>query len=344
MSPPAASTSTTSPTSSTTRCPEDEKTYVHRIGRTGRAGRTGVAVTLVDWDELARWKMIDKALGLGCPDPPRPTPVRRICTPNSTSRPTRRHRGHAAQIAGQTRHIGSARRRPTAPRSPKSSRQRQRTRGGKSQPATPLRPVPPTAQNPPATQQRLPAPRTPATALTTGAAAVVAPASRRAWPRMPTEPVSLPPDGQTGTPHQGRCVGRGNDRGGGRRGGGFDLVDQRCPGHDQPARGGPPPSPRSARQVPASLKQLWTAPTHRPTSLSRSSEPSSPPTGVPSKGVIRSPARCGGATHAAAICAGSPGSTATRSRSTETTGAAVRSARSTDRPVAAARPKQLRRP
>src|SRR5262245_48258912 len=49
--------------------PEDEQAYVHRIGRTGRAGKTGVAVTLVDWDELARWEMIDKALGLGCPDP-----------------------------------------------------------------------------------------------------------------------------------------------------------------------------------------------------------------------------------------------------------------------------------
>ena len=51
------------------QCPEDEKMYVHRIGRTGRAGRTGVAVTLVDWDELPRWTMIDKALGLGSPEP-----------------------------------------------------------------------------------------------------------------------------------------------------------------------------------------------------------------------------------------------------------------------------------
>jgi superfamily II DNA/RNA helicase len=49
--------------------PEDEQAYVHRIGRTGRAGKTGIAVTLVDWDDLARWTMIDKALGLGCPDP-----------------------------------------------------------------------------------------------------------------------------------------------------------------------------------------------------------------------------------------------------------------------------------
>ncbi|MDT5001103.1 MAG: hypothetical protein QOK12_3208, partial [Mycobacterium sp.] len=41
----------------------------HRIGRTGRAGKTGIAVTLVDWDELPRWTTIDKALGLGSPDP-----------------------------------------------------------------------------------------------------------------------------------------------------------------------------------------------------------------------------------------------------------------------------------
>jgi superfamily II DNA/RNA helicase len=49
--------------------PEDEQAYVHRIGRTGRAGKTGIAVTLVDWDELPRWTMIDKALGLGSPEP-----------------------------------------------------------------------------------------------------------------------------------------------------------------------------------------------------------------------------------------------------------------------------------
>jgi superfamily II DNA/RNA helicase len=51
------------------QCPDDDKVYVHRIGRTGRAGREGVAVTLVDWDELARWSLIDTALGLECPDP-----------------------------------------------------------------------------------------------------------------------------------------------------------------------------------------------------------------------------------------------------------------------------------
>ena len=51
------------------QCPEDEKTYVHRIGRTARAGADGISVTFVDWDDLARWKMIDTALTLGLGEP-----------------------------------------------------------------------------------------------------------------------------------------------------------------------------------------------------------------------------------------------------------------------------------
>jgi superfamily II DNA/RNA helicase len=50
-------------------CPDDEKTYLHRIGRTGRAGATGVAVTLVDWADVTRWKVINAALDLPFDDP-----------------------------------------------------------------------------------------------------------------------------------------------------------------------------------------------------------------------------------------------------------------------------------
>ena len=50
-------------------CPEDEKTYVHRIGRTGRAGATGVAVTFVDWADVTRWKVINKTLDLPFDEP-----------------------------------------------------------------------------------------------------------------------------------------------------------------------------------------------------------------------------------------------------------------------------------
>ena len=45
-------------------CPDSEMTYVHRIGRTGRAGAKGIAVTLVDWADVTRWKVINKALDL----------------------------------------------------------------------------------------------------------------------------------------------------------------------------------------------------------------------------------------------------------------------------------------
>ena len=83
--------------------PEDEQAYVHRIGRTGRAGKTGIAVTLVDWDELARWTMIDKALGLGCPTRrdvlQLAAPVRRAGHPDRTQG----HRRRPAQGAGQAR-------------------------------------------------------------------------------------------------------------------------------------------------------------------------------------------------------------------------------------------------
>ncbi len=50
--------------------PEDDKTYLHRIGRTARAGASGTAVTFVDWDSLPRWGLIAKTLDLEIGDPP----------------------------------------------------------------------------------------------------------------------------------------------------------------------------------------------------------------------------------------------------------------------------------
>jgi superfamily II DNA/RNA helicase len=112
--------------------PEDEQAYVHRIGRTGRAGKTGVAVTLVDWDELARWTMIDKALGLCCPDP----------SETYSSSP---HLYVELDIPTEAKGAIGTARKPQANRAPSggrngdrpgqqrnSDRQRQRTRGGKS--------------------------------------------------------------------------------------------------------------------------------------------------------------------------------------------------------------------
>jgi superfamily II DNA/RNA helicase len=50
-------------------CPEDDKTYLHRVGRTGRAGAEGTAITLIEWAEVTRWQVINKTLGLPFNDP-----------------------------------------------------------------------------------------------------------------------------------------------------------------------------------------------------------------------------------------------------------------------------------
>ncbi len=117
------------------QCPDDEKTYVHRIGRTGRAGKTGVAVTLVDWDELPRWTLIDNALNLSCPDPAEtysssPHLFTELNIPAEASgtigRPARSSAKRAEGTDGERRETSADRQR--APRN--TTRSRRRTRGG----------------------------------------------------------------------------------------------------------------------------------------------------------------------------------------------------------------------
>ncbi|APT93074.1 DEAD/DEAH box helicase [Corynebacterium phocae] len=50
--------------------PDDPMTYIHRIGRTGRAGNTGIAITMVGYDELPKWRLINDEFDLGQPEPP----------------------------------------------------------------------------------------------------------------------------------------------------------------------------------------------------------------------------------------------------------------------------------
>ncbi|MGO3328595.1 DEAD/DEAH box helicase, partial [Gordonia sp. (in: high G+C Gram-positive bacteria)] len=117
------------------QCPDDDKTYVHRIGRTGRAGRTGIAVTLVDWDELHRWELIDKALGLGMPEP---------VETYSTSEHLREDMNIPADADGRVagaRQTSEERHEARADRpAQRKTRNRRRTRGGQSgQAAAPTR-------------------------------------------------------------------------------------------------------------------------------------------------------------------------------------------------------------
>ncbi|OBK23029.1 DEAD/DEAH box helicase [Mycobacterium asiaticum] len=114
------------------QCPEDEKMYVHRIGRTGRAGRTGIAVTLVDWDELERWAMIDKALGLGSPDPSEtysssPHLYEELSIPAETTGNV----GAPRKAPAKRREASSSSGSSAPERAARRSKPRKRTRGGK---------------------------------------------------------------------------------------------------------------------------------------------------------------------------------------------------------------------
>ncbi|MFJ9888178.1 DEAD/DEAH box helicase [Streptomyces sp. NPDC091287] len=127
--------------------PEDEKTYLHRIGRTGRAGAKGIAITLVDWDDIPRWQLINKALDLKFPDPPEtystsPHLFEELGIPAGTKgvlpRAERTRAGLRAEEVEDLGETGGRGRKAAAPapareeREPRTRtpRQRRRTRGG----------------------------------------------------------------------------------------------------------------------------------------------------------------------------------------------------------------------
>ncbi|MDT0457128.1 DEAD/DEAH box helicase [Streptomyces sp. DSM 41527] len=127
--------------------PEDEKTYLHRIGRTGRAGAKGTAVTLVDWDDIPRWKLINKALDLAFDEPEEtystsPHLYEQLNIPAGTKgvlpRNERTRAGLAAEEVEDLGETGGRGRGPRKgavveeerPQRTRTPRQRRRTRGG----------------------------------------------------------------------------------------------------------------------------------------------------------------------------------------------------------------------
>jgi superfamily II DNA/RNA helicase len=131
------------------QAPEDSMTYVHRIGRTARAGKSGTAVTLVDWDDVPRWKIICDELDLPFHEPEEtysnsPHLYLELQIPEGASgtlpRAERTRAGLDAEEVedlggrkqrdprGSRRPPGSLERRPE--RTPRPARARTRTRGG----------------------------------------------------------------------------------------------------------------------------------------------------------------------------------------------------------------------
>jgi superfamily II DNA/RNA helicase len=130
-------------------CPEDEKTYIHRIGRTGRAGASGIAITFVDWADLHRWKLINKALDLPFEEPQEtystsehlfhdlgvpPGTKGRIAEPAPAERPAREERAGRPDRSDRSE-------RPERGERPARDRNRRRTRGGRPSDGSPAGPA-----------------------------------------------------------------------------------------------------------------------------------------------------------------------------------------------------------
>ncbi|MET9591308.1 DEAD/DEAH box helicase [Streptomyces sp. NPDC006516] len=200
--------------------PEDEKTYLHRIGRTGRAGAKGIAITLVDWDDIPRWQLINKALDLKFPDPPEtystsPHLYEELGIPAGTKgvlpRAERTRAGLRAEevedlgeTGGRGRKSAASAPAPREERPPRTPRQRRRTRGGSSMeegavtvpaPSTEAAPVEDASE--PRTPRRrrrtrAAAPEAVAEAVAEAAVAVTEAPAVEAAPVAEAEPVSKP--------------------------------------------------------------------------------------------------------------------------------------------------------
>ena len=130
------------------QCPEDAMTYVHRIGRTARAGKSGSSVTLVDWDDLPKWKLICDTLDLPFHEPSETYSTSKhlyleLDIPETAKGVLpRSERTRAGLAAEQVEDLGGPKKRPsrgsdarTASPSSRGSRTRTRSGGGSSEQA-----------------------------------------------------------------------------------------------------------------------------------------------------------------------------------------------------------------
>ncbi|MEV7761755.1 DEAD/DEAH box helicase [Curtobacterium flaccumfaciens] len=125
--------------------PDDPDTYLHRAGRTGRAGKTGIAVTFVDWDDLHKWTLIDKALEFGIPEPVEtysssPHLFEELDIPKGTKGRLPGSSSHAAS-AGAPVEKRASDRPASGSRDASRSRSRSRTRSGGSEQSAPQAPA-----------------------------------------------------------------------------------------------------------------------------------------------------------------------------------------------------------
>jgi len=118
-------------------CPDDERSYTHRIGRTGRAGEQGTALTLVDWADVTKWAGINGQLNGDLPnDPPEvysTSAVAKELFPRVHEKPTRKgpresELKSAAAKKGPAKSAPKAAGKPATARPPREKRERKVTR------------------------------------------------------------------------------------------------------------------------------------------------------------------------------------------------------------------------
>ncbi|MFJ5883874.1 DEAD/DEAH box helicase, partial [Kitasatospora cineracea] len=204
------------------QCTDDEKTYLHRIGRTGRAGASGTAVTLVDWDDIPRWQLINKALDLPFNDPeetysssPHLYELLRIApgTKGVLPRSERTRAGLAAEEVEDLGETGGRGARGRGGRDSRDSRDGRDSRGGRG--AAPETPAPAERPSRRSRERR----RTRGGSSAVGAAGTVAPETQT--PAVEQQPAATG-TGPAAAPVEGRSSRRRNRN---RRGGAAAAVE-----------------------------------------------------------------------------------------------------------------------
>ncbi|WP_341869139.1 DEAD/DEAH box helicase [Kitasatospora cineracea] len=201
------------------QCTDDEKTYLHRIGRTGRAGASGTAVTLVDWDDIPRWQLINKALDLPFNDPeetysssPHLYELLRIA-PGTKGVLPRSERTRAGLAAEEVEDLGETGGRGQRGRSGRDGRDSRDSRGGRG--AAPETPAPAERPSRRSRERR----RTRGGSSAVGTAGTVAPETQT--PAVEQQPAATG-TGPAAAPVEGRSSRR---RSRNRRGGGAAAVE-----------------------------------------------------------------------------------------------------------------------
>jgi superfamily II DNA/RNA helicase len=123
-------------------CPDDDKTYIHRIGRTGRAGASGIAITFVDWADRTRWKVINNTLGLPFEEPQETYSTSAHLFHDLGIDPAARGRINEPKAEQHTGGPSWEERR--SKRTAREPRERRRTRGGSTPNGAPAAPAEPT--------------------------------------------------------------------------------------------------------------------------------------------------------------------------------------------------------